>query len=192
MAGGFLWFGGGALRIVLGMPNPNVVERIRKALERNVRAVTRRPAIGQVTVKTLVRVVDGLRCEVQEGRWTITADASDKSGGTGAGPDPSALSRAALGSCLAMGYVMWAARMQVPLESVEVELQSDFDARGQYGVPDVRPGHSEVRYHVRIVSPAPQDAVRAVVDRSDATSMVLDAFSNPQTLVRQLDIRTPE
>lgn len=174
------------------MSKTTTSERIRTALERNERAVSLRPSLGQKTVRTRVRVVDGLRCEVEEGRWTITADASEASGGTGAGPDSAALSRAALGSCLAMGYVMWAARLRVPMQSVEVELQSDFDARGQYGVPDVRPGHAEIRYHVRIISSASPEAIREVVDKADATSMVLDTFANPQSMVRHLDIRTPE
>lgn len=173
------------------MSRSSIPERIRTALERNARAVSLRPSLGQKTIKTMVRVVEGLHCEVEEGRWTVTVDASDKSGGTGAGPDPGALSRSALGACLAMGYVSWAARLQVPLDSVEVELHSDFDARGQYGEPGIRPGHSEIRYHVRISSSASPEAVQDVVDKADSASMVLDVFANPQKMVRNLEIRTP-
>ena len=62
----------------------------------------------------------------------------------------------ALGSCLAMGYVRWAAQLGVPLASVDVEVQADYDARGEYGVSDEPPGYSEVRYCVRVESEAPE------------------------------------
>lgn len=174
------------------MNDNTIAERIRSAHERNARALELRPALGQKTVKTVARVVDGLRCEIQEGRWTIVSDASDKSGGTGAGPDPAALSRLALGACLAMGYATWAARMHVALDAIEVELQSDFDARGQYGMEGIRPAHSEIRYHVRITSSAPREDVQKVLDKADSASMVLDAFAHPQTCVRHVEIRPPE
>ena len=174
--------------IVVAMNESSTSERIRTAQERNARAIELRPALGQKTVTTQIRMVDGLCCEVEEGRWKIISDASEKSGGTGKGPDPGALCRAALGSCLALGYTMWAARLQVPLDSLESELQSDFDARGQYGIGDVRAGHSEIRYHVRIQSQAPEADIKAFVDKADANSMVLDAFANTQKMERNLEV----
>lgn len=174
------------------MAESTTSRRIRSTLERNARAVELRPSLGRKTVATRVRVVDGLRCEVEEGRWTLTADASERSGGTGAGPDPGALGRAALGSCLAIGYAMWAARLRVPVQAIQVELSSDFDARGQYGMAGIRPGHSEIRYHVTLTSAASRQDLQRVVDRADAASMVLDVFSNPQKMIRHLEIRSPE
>jgi uncharacterized OsmC-like protein len=166
-------------------------DRIRTAFERNSKAVSLRAGVGQKTVTTRVRVVDGLRCEIEEGRWTVVADASEKSGGTAGGPDPGVLGRAALGSCLAMGYVMWAAHLEVPLDSVSVELESDFDSRGQYGLEGVPPGHSEIRYLVRIESSAPEADVRRVVESADAASMFRDDFANPRKLERRIEITRP-
>ena len=165
---------------------------IRSAFERNAKAVSLRPSLGQKTAVTTVRVVEGLRCEASEGRWTVVSDASDKSGGGGAGPDPGLLSRAALGTCLAMGYVTWAAHRGVAFERVEVELQADFDARGQYGLDGIRPGYSEIRYRVRIESSAPAADVERVVEEADAASLVRDLFVNPVTLVRTLEVKRPE
>ena len=178
----------GSFGIVRLMNETPTSERIRSAQERNARAVALRPALGQKTVHTTVRMIDGLCCEIEEGRWKIISDASEKSGGTGKGPDPGAMCRAALGACLALGYTMWAARLQVPVENLEIELESDFDARGQYGIGDVRPGHAEIRYNVRIESSASDEDIQAVVDKADAASMVLDAFANTQKLVRRLEI----
>jgi uncharacterized OsmC-like protein len=174
------------------MNETSTTDRIRTAFQRNAKAVELRPSLGQKTVVTRVRITDGLRCEIEEGRWKIISDASEKSGGTGAGPDPGMLGRAALGSCLALGYVMWAAHLDVLVESVGVELQSDFDARGQYGQDGIRAGHREIRYVVRVVSPAPEADVHRVVDAADAASMYLDTFANTQDLVRRIEITRPE
>jgi uncharacterized OsmC-like protein len=163
-------------------------DRIGTAFERNRKALGIRPTIGQKTAITRARVVDGLRCEIEDGRWTLVADASDKSGGTGTGPDPGMIGRAALASCLAMGYVMWASHLNVPLERIEVEVQADFDVRGQYGHDGVRPGYNEIRCIVHIDSPAPEVDVHKVVDAADGASMYWDAFANPTKLVRQLQL----
>src|SRR6059036_3530232 len=104
-------------------------ETIRVALERNAQAIALRPALGQGTAITRVRLGPGLACEVEEGPWRLVVGMSEKSGGTNAGPSPGVLGRAALGTCLAIGYGMWAARLGVPLESLEVEVQADYDLR---------------------------------------------------------------
>ena len=73
----------------------------------------------------------------------------------GTSPTPGVFGRAAFGSCLVIGYAMWAARLEIPIESLEVEVHSDFDARGELGVSaDVRPGHTAIRYIVRMTSDA--------------------------------------
>jgi len=121
-------------------------EEIRTILERKVKAVTLRPAVGQNTARTTVRLKPGLECEVTEGPWSLTVAMSEKAGGTGAGPNPGIIGRGALGSCLALGYAMWAARLGVRIDALEVEVEADYDSRGELGVADdVPPGYTQVR-----------------------------------------------
>ena len=63
-------------------------QKIRTAIERNAKAVTLRPSLGQGTAKTVVRLKPGLECEIVEGAWTLTVGMTEKSGGTNAGPNP--------------------------------------------------------------------------------------------------------
>jgi uncharacterized OsmC-like protein len=92
--------------------------------------------------------------------------------------------RGAVGSCLAMGYALWAARMDVPLDEVKVTIEADMDARGMYGVDDsVPPGYLAVRCIVEISSPAPAERVREAVEAADRHSPLLDDIS------RALDVR---
>jgi uncharacterized OsmC-like protein len=161
---------------------------IRSAFERNAWIVTTRPAVAQKTYVTRVHIRDGLTCDIEEGPWTLTADLSTTAGGNAAGPTPGTFARAALGSCLAMSYVMWAAQLDVPLHEIAVEVQADTDLRGMYGVDDIPAGYSAVRYVVSVRSPASQEAILRVLDTAEAHSPYVDVFRRPQVLQRQLHI----
>lgn len=173
------------------MNTPEVTLRIKSAFERNGRAIELRPALGQKTAITRARIAEGVRCEVSEGRWNLTIDASEKSGGSGAGPDPGFVVRSALAACLAMGYVTWAAHLDVPVSDVEVDVHADFDARGQHGVDGIPAGYSEVRYEVRITSSASEADIQRVADAADRASMVGDVFARAHRLVRHLTVTRP-
>jgi uncharacterized OsmC-like protein len=161
---------------------------IREAFARNARIVTTRPAVAQKTYVTRVHIRDGLTCAIEDGPWTLTADLSTTAGGNAAGPTPGTLARAALGSCLAMSYVMWAAQLNVPLRQIAVEVQADTDLRGMYGADDIPAGYSAVRYVVSIQSPAAQEAILRVLDIAEAHSPYVDVFRRPQVLQRHLHI----
>lgn len=168
------------------------LEQIKTAFERQARALSLRSGIGQGTAVTKVAVRDGLTCDIEDGRWQLTADMSEKHGGNGAGPDPGVFGRAALASCLAMSYVRWAAKLDVPLNNVEVEVQADYDARGEMGVGDVSPAYSEVRYLVMIDSPASEAEITRLLDTADAHTPYLNIFSQPQNVRRQVKILATE
>ena len=164
-------------------------ETIRTAIERNAKAVTLRPSVGQGTARTIVRLKPGLECEVVEGPWTLRVGMGEKSGGTNAGPNPGILGRGALGSCLAIGYAMWAARLGVPIETLEVQIEADYDSRGELGVADdVPPGYRQVRYVVSVSSPASEEDVRRMIDTADKYSPYRDVFARAHDVRRELRI----
>jgi uncharacterized OsmC-like protein len=159
-------------------------EQIRTAIDRNVKAVSLRPSVGQGTAVTTARLRDGLTCDITEGPWTLVAGMTDKYGGTNAGPNPGVLGRAALGSCLVIGYAMWAARLGVPLDALEIEIHASYDVRGELGVNDeVRPGYSEIRYVVTVASPAPAEDIERWLDTADKYSSWRDNIANAVPMV---------
>lgn len=170
----------------------DVVERIRTAFDRSARALALKPSVGQGTAVTRVRVEQGLACEVEEGPWRFVVDMSPKAGGHDAGPNPGVLGRAALGSCLAIGYTMWAAHLGVPISRLEVEVQADYDTRAEYGVDEVPPGYRQVRCLVTVESEAPEADVVAMIEQADAHSSYLAVFRRPQDVRRELRLVAPE
>jgi uncharacterized OsmC-like protein len=167
-------------------------QKIKTAFERNAKALSLRPALGQGTAVTLVRLKEGLTCEIEDGKWKLTVDMGEKSGGDDRGPNPGVLGRATLGSCLAIGYTMWAAKLGIPLDSLEVEVQADYDSRGYHGVDNVTPGYKQIRYIVSIESPAPEDQIIRFLDTADSYSDFLYVFAKPQDVTREVRITTPK
>jgi uncharacterized OsmC-like protein len=164
------------------------MEAIRIAFERCVKALTLRPSLGRSTGVSVTRIRQGLACEIEEGPWRLTADMPTQVGGSATGPTPGVYGRAAFGSCLAAGYMMYAAKLGVPITSLEIEVQADYDDGALFGVGTSPPGYSEVRYTVTVESPAPESDVTRVLDEGDAHSPYLDIFSRAQTCRRAVRI----
>ena len=166
---------------------------LKTILERNIKALKLRPSVGQGTATTTVRVRSGVTCDIEDGGWKLVADESTGDGGAGLGPDPGVLVRAGLGSCLAMGYVQWAALLDIPLDSVEVTVEADYDAVGMFGVDDnVSPGWPAVRYTAVISSPAPQERIRELVETADRHSPILDDLRRSVAVSAELRIAQGE
>lgn len=168
-------------------------DSIREALERNVKAVSLRPSIGQGTAITRARLRPGLACDVEDGNWRFTVGMSEKYGGTNEGPNPGVYGRAALASCLAMGYAMWAARLGVQIDSLEVSVEADYDVRGELGVSDdVPPGYLAMRYIVAVESDAAEEDVMRMLDTADRYSSWRDDIVRAVPLRREVRILAPE
>jgi uncharacterized OsmC-like protein len=164
-------------------------EQIRMSVERNAEEIALRPSTGRGTATTRVTLKPGLECDIDDGAWTLAAGVSEKWGGTNAGPNPGILGRGALGSCLAIGYGMWAARLGVPIEALEVVVQCDYDSRGELGIADdVPPGYLQVHCRVTVTSPAPKADVQRVLDIADKHSPYLDVYVRPQDVRRETTI----
>jgi uncharacterized OsmC-like protein len=160
---------------------------VRAAADRNCEAVSRDPKAGQGTAVTTIRLRGGLACDVEEGPWRFTVGMAEKFGGTNAGPNPGVYGRAAFGSCIAIGYGIWAARLGVPVDSLEVEVQADYDARGELAVePTVPPGYLAMRYVVRVASPAPESEVLRLLDTADRFSSWRDDLSRAVPVSREV------
>jgi uncharacterized OsmC-like protein len=164
---------------------------LKKMYGEAIAALSRDPSIGRGTAVTRVRVRDGFTCDIEDGPWKLVADEMPGDGGNGLGPDSGVFGRAALGSCLAIGYVGWAAMLEVPLTGVEVVVEADYDAAAMLGVADATPpGWGALRYRVEIESPAPAEKVRELVEKADRYSSLLDGFRRAVPVARDLQVRT--
>lgn len=163
-------------------------EDIKVKFTRTVKALTLKPSLGLGTGVSKTRIVNGLSCETTEGDWVLKTDMPKQVGGAETGPTPGVLGRAAMGSCLAIGYMMWASKLEVEIDGLEVEIQADYDDGGLFETSDSPPGYLEIRYLVKVKSPASPAEIEHVLNMGDQHSPYLDVFSRAQTCIRKVEI----
>lgn len=163
-------------------------EDIKIKLNRTNQALTLKPSLGHGTGISKTRIIKGLSCETREGEWLFKTDMPKQVGGFGTASTPGVIGRAALGSCLAIGYMMWASKLEITIDSLEVEIQADYDDGGLFDTSDSPPGYSEIRYVVRIKSPASPAEIENVLNLGDKHSPYLDVFSRAQSCVRRVEL----
>jgi hypothetical protein len=88
-----------------------------------------------------------------------------------------------------MGYQLWAARLDIPLHRIEVDLSCEFDARGQMGLSDEVPvGWKRIQVSVTVHSPAPAAQIQRLVDHANRLSPMLANLSREIEQVHHLTV----
>ena len=118
---------------------------------------------------------------------TFAVDEPEALGGANAAANPVEYALAALGSCQAITYQVWAAQLGVKLHKVEIGVDGDIDLRGFFGIDDgVRPGFNTVRIRVSLSGPESEARYRELAAAVDAHCPVLDLFRNSVPVRREL------
>lgn len=120
-------------------------------------------------------------------RFVVMVDEPDILGGVDQAPNPIEVLLSALAGCVSGGIATNAEMFGVPIDSMEVELEADIDARGFLGHDDsVRNGVTDIRYTVTIQSPASEEKVRKCKETIDRKSPVRDTLASPVNITSKL------
>lgn len=163
-------------------------EIIKNAWQRMYDVVKSRPAIGEKTVTTKIRLLEDTTCEIVHKDWKVKVDIGTAEGGNNAGPGPGLLQRGALGSCLIIGYIQHAAVLGVPIKNIEVDVEADQDISGRLGLNNSPSGTKGLRYKVSVESPADEEEILKVIERADEFSPLLDDFRRAVPVNREIEI----
>lgn len=119
----------------------------------------------------------------------FTVDEPENLGGGNEAANPVEYALAALGSCQAITYRFWAARLGIALDTVHVNVEGDLDVRGFFGIDEtVRSGFGAVRLQVRVSGPETAGRYRELAEAVDAHCPVLDIFRHPVPVQRELTV----
>jgi len=166
---------------------------LRTIYEQQTRVLRRHPTLGRVSAQANVRLVAELACEARRANRVTRVDLPADEGGRDSAPTPGDLIRAGLGACLAMGYRIWAARLDVDLQAAEVNVTCELDVRGQLGIADDVPiGWQRLLFDARVTSNAAATDVRNVVECANRLSPMLANLSPAIERVHTLTILRPE
>lgn len=115
--------------------------------------------------------------------FQLISDSGPDFAGYNLGPSSPELQLGVLGSCLTHVFLIQAARLEVPLESLEVEVSGTMDPRaGRPGFPEVPIYPHQIHYTVHIVSPAPAEAITALHAEVERACPILNLLITPQTI----------
>jgi uncharacterized OsmC-like protein len=153
------------------------------------RAIARRPGFARGSGHARVCLGPGLHCEVESPRHALVVDALPEDGGEGRGPDPGDLMTASLGASLAMGYRLWSARLDIPIEGAEIDVSCEYDLRGQLGSGEGPVGWQRLVIAVLVVSPAPEAALRALIEHADRHCPMLANLSPEIERLHRLSVQ---
>jgi uncharacterized OsmC-like protein len=155
-------------------------DALRSAQERAISIIQRKQSAALHSAKASGRLGEGLRCTVSSDELDVRMDMPKAFGGDGSAPSPGFFVRAGLIGCVAIGIKMTAAREGIPLESVDVDVEMDFDDGALFGLGDNTAAPLETRLTITLKSPAPWSAVGEMVRRALAVDPYYLAIRDAQ------------
>jgi putative redox protein len=158
---------------------------IKEAVSKLAAAVQQNPENATAIYRGTTVWKGDVLCSNQIGKHNVMVDEPAVFGGGDTAPSPADLILAALGSCQEIMYSALASSMDIPLESVRIELKGNLDLRGLMGIRDggkVHPGFLDLSYVTHLASSADEATLKKLVDAVEAQCPILDTLIRPITV----------
>lgn len=137
------------------------------------------PQIIRPEVRTTLVTGTATEVSVQAGAHSYTIDEPAGLGGTDKGANPVEHLLGALGACQVITFQVWADKLGIAVDGVDIALTGELDLRGFFGIdPDVRPGFSSIEVAVQITGPETQERYEELVETVERHCPVLDSLGN--------------
>jgi uncharacterized OsmC-like protein len=115
--------------------------------------------------------------------FQVLSDSPADFAGYDFGPSSPELQIGVLGSCLTHIFLIQAADREVPLDSLEVDVAADMDPRaGKPGFDRIPIYPHNIRYTVRLESPAPAEVIADLHQAVERACPILNLLLNPQAI----------
>ena len=122
----------------------------------------------------------------QMGDYLVVSDSAPGLAGNSLGPSSPQMLLGALASCLVHTYLLQATLLDIPLDSVEIEVTGSLDMTGVVGLPFDGPMQlQDLDYSSHIESPASEAEQARLHDAVEIGCAVLNTLRNPVTVVRK-------
>jgi uncharacterized OsmC-like protein len=156
--------------------------QIRAAQERIVAVYRKKPSTVFSSVRANGHVGEGLTCEFRQGDHTAVMDMLKIYGGDEKGPSPGFFIRAGLAGCIAVGIKLAATREGIVVDSIDVDVEMDFDNSAVFGLGSNSAAPLETRFTITLQSSTPWAQVSAMVDRALAADTFFLALRDAQNV----------
>lgn len=137
------------------------------------------PQIIRPEVRTTLVTGTATEVTVQAGAHRYTIDEPAGLGGTDKGANPVEHLLGALGACQVITFQVWADKLGISVEEIDIALTGELDLRGFFGIdPGVRPGFSSIDVAVQISGSETQERYEELVETVERHCPVLDSLGN--------------
>jgi len=131
----------------------------------------------------------GAEDESRERPFALDGDEPPVLLGSNKGPNAVELLLQGLAFCYAVGFVANAAAKGIEIESMEYEIEGDFDVRPFLGLEGTRPGFSAIRATGRVASSnATREQLQELCQYVQETSPVRDSLANEVPVITSLEV----
>ena len=117
----------------MSTPTTTRPDALRAIVDATATVVAEDPDRAQALFRTEGTGGDGVRAEIRIGRHTVVVDEPPALGGVDEAPNPVENALAGLLSCQVVTYRFWAAKLDIPLDDIAVDVAGDLDVRGCFG-----------------------------------------------------------
>ncbi|MEV4166947.1 OsmC family protein [Nonomuraea dietziae] len=119
--------------------------------------------------------------------FQILSDSGPDFAGYDLGPGSPELQAGVLGSCVTHIFLIKAAELEIPLDSLAVDVEAEYDPRAQApGNTDIPVYPQNFRYEVRIDSPASDEELARLHAEVERVCPILNLIRNPQEIKGQV------
>ncbi len=143
-------------------------------------AINTDKTLALVRPKTSTTLVAGTTTQVtvRSGTHEFTIDEPPTLGGTNLAASPVEHVLAALGSCNVITYQVWAAKLGITVDTIEITLAGDLDVQGFFGLdPDVRAGFQSIDMAVKLTGPETDERYAHLTKLVNEHCPVLDVLT---------------
>lgn len=172
------------------------MSNLREYLVQKREALLAKRAAAAATTPDPLQISATVRAEGRSGvrririrDYQIITDSPADFAGYGLGPTAPELQLGVLGSCLAHSFLIQAADHQTPIDALEVDVAAEIDARaGQPGYPEIAVQPRQIRYTLRVESPAPADEIAVLQTAMENACPILSLVRNPHEVSGSVEL----
>jgi uncharacterized OsmC-like protein len=165
-----------------------LVQKRERLLAKRAAAAEKTPDPLQIAATVRVEGRSGIR-RIRIRDYQVITDSATDFAGYGLGPTAPELQLGALGSCLAHSFLIQAADRQTPIDALDVEVAAEIDARaGQPGYPDITVHPRQIRYTLRVDSPASAEEIAALQAAMENACPILSLLRNPHEISGSVEL----
>lgn len=165
-----------------------LVQKRERLLAKRAAAAEKTPDPLQISATVRAEGRSGIR-RIRIRDYQIITDSATDFAGYGLGPTAPELQLGALGSCLAHSFLIQAADHQTPIDALEVDVAAEIDARaGQPGYPDITVHPRQIRYILRVESPASAEQIATLQSAMENACPILSLLRNPHEISGSVEL----